>query len=179
MVDSENKMDPNEFIYHVDGSGLPQYSWEALCRKLNIDDANDMRYSVKLYISRKTAPNLKYPSRLQVIDGYSPVDWPTPVPVDANILADKSDMNIQYRAGEFINPPPSTIIMDYDSGRLFRVVKREEDDVITLDRAWDKDISDQDVKIWLLPSPVDSTDNPTSKNPDIEVFQRIINFRKN
>ncbi|HBG25706.1 MAG TPA: hypothetical protein DDX75_01265 [Phycisphaerales bacterium] len=174
MVDQENKIDPNEFIYHIDGSGQPQYSWEALCRKLN-DDANDMRYSVKLYISRKTSPNLKYTVALGMAGDVNSVTWPMPVPINVQYTS-PDKLTMEYEAEKFINPPPATIVMDYNSGRLFRIINREDNEV-TLDRSWDKDISNQNIKIWLLPSPVDSTGKPTGKNPDIEVFQRIIDFR--
>jgi len=175
MVDDEHKMDPNEFIYLVEGSGQPQYSWEALCRKLN-SDVNDMRYSVKLFVSRKTAPNLKY-----IRDFAEPnrSDWPLPIVAETEYQG-QNRLKMKYGQGKYLNPPPSTTIVDYNSGRLFRIVSREAGDIVILDRNWDRDINHPD-EIWYVPSAVDPVDinEPFGNNPDIEVFQRIIDFKRN
>ncbi len=172
----KNKIDPNEFIYQVSGSPA-QYSWDAVCNKFN-DDPCDMRYIVKLFVARKTNLSLDY-----IAEVGPPVvflNWPTPISVrvesDPNLS--KRQLKISWSVfSQTINPPPSTVVVDADSGRLFRIVKRDND-ILTLDRDWDSDLNPPNT-IWFMPCGLTAAhDKFVGKNPDIDVYQEIIDFKK-
>jgi prepilin-type N-terminal cleavage/methylation domain-containing protein len=170
----KNFIDPNEFIYpSLDGNGgKSQYSWAPLCKKLN-DDSSDSRYLVKLYISRKTSPNQKFFTHGGMT---ATSDMPIPITADVNVGADWDRLKVKWGAQDFINPPPSTSIIDYGSGRIFRVIAREGLNEIVLDRKWDNDIKDPNT-VWFMPSS-EMNGKPAGKNPDIDVFQKIIDFKR-
>ncbi|HAL44377.1 MAG: hypothetical protein A2Y12_15800 [Planctomycetes bacterium GWF2_42_9] len=170
--DMSNKIDQDEYIY-PSFSGNAQYSWVPLCKKLN-SDSEDMRYLVKVFVTRKTNPNQKFYTDATYSDAN---DWPVPVATNSFVFISPKYLKLtRGEEQELINPPPSTIIVDNVSGRIFRIVNRN-DDKVTLDRDWDKDIKEPEI-ILYIPSGIGPDGKPSGKNPDIEVFQKIIDFGK-
>lgn len=175
-----SKIDSNEFTYNPDGRENPQYCWSALCKKIAIKDPCDLRYYVKLYVARKTTPGLQYIK--EGIPNPPLTDWPIPVSfaVKAMPAANQLQINGDYFATNKINPPPSTAIVDSITGRIFRIISRDDIN-LTLDRDWDKDIP-APTAVWFLPAGVAGTGSNQKvigRNPDIDIFERIIDFRKN
>ena len=175
----EDEIDEIEFTYpSVDPQGgCRQYSWAAVCKKLN-NDSGDMRYLVKLYVARKTSPNQKFYASALLSDANT-LDWPVPIPITVAKNASNELLMKWNKNGveEYINPPPSTSIIDCASGRIFRIIGRD-DKFLTLDRDWDKDLKDP-CAVLFLPAGIGSDKKPSGRNPDIDIFQKIIDFRKN
>ncbi|MEN6384710.1 MAG: prepilin-type N-terminal cleavage/methylation domain-containing protein [Phycisphaerales bacterium] len=173
-INNDFDVDPNEYIYpSLDGdSGKPQYSWSALCKKLN-DDPLDNRYLVKLYVTRKTSSNMIFFKNALFNDANNS-DWPVPVCVDV-LYSPPNKLTMGSEASGYVNPPPSTVIIDNKSGRLFRIISSDKTSM-TLDRNWDNDINTPKL-VWVVPSGK-VNDKPAGKNPDIDVFQKIIDFKK-
>ncbi len=173
--DMNDVIDFDEYTY-PSFSGNWQYCWVPLYKKLNSDPC-DMQYLVKLYVARRTSPNQAF-----FRDGTlaSTSQRPTPVRIGVDYIS-PNKLKIHSDNGgieECINPPPSTAIVDDASGRIFRIVSRDAKDANTviLDRSWDSDIGDPN-KVWVLPAAV-VNNKPSGKNPDIEIYQRIIDFSK-
>jgi prepilin-type N-terminal cleavage/methylation domain-containing protein len=171
----KNDIDTNEFTYpSTDGNGKnSQYSWAALCKKLT-KDSHDNRYLVKLYVCRKISPNQKF-FKNALFNDANTCDWPVPVCVDNVGYIPPNKLTMGSIESGFVNPPPSTAIIDNLSGRVFRIISNE-DVVMTLDRNWDNDINTPNA-IWIVPSGVVNK-KTAGKNPDIDVFQKIIDFKK-
>lgn len=178
--DMNDVIDFDEYTY-PSFDGKWQYSWVPLCKKLN-DDPCDLQYLVKLYVSRRTNPNQKFFSS-GTLNSYSDMPIPLCVKVGYNRAKPKQLTIPKYLNNpvvEFVCPPPATAIVDNFSGGVFRIISKDDEDVtgetVTLDRSWDKDIGDPN-EIWLLPAAVIDK-KPAGRNPDIEVFQKIITFKK-
>jgi len=173
--DMNDVIDFDEYMY-PSSEGNWQYCWVPLYKKLNSDPC-DMQYLVKLYIARRTNPNQTF-----FRDGTltSTSQRPTPIRIGVGYIY-PNKLKIQWDNGgieKCINPPPSTAIVDDSSGRIFRIVSRDAKDANTviLDRSWDSDIGVPN-NVWVLPAAVINKE-PSGKNPDIEIYQRIIDFRK-
>lgn len=171
------KIAQDEILYpSVDPAlNIRQYSWSVLCKKLN-SDLTDNSYLITVFVSRKTSPNLKY-AQNALFDPDNTVDWPMLIVADVHRGTINNELAIDWGAEEYVNPPPSTIIIDNASGRIYRVVGRK-DNVFQLDRDWDSDTAEPS-KIWFLPSPAIVSGGKLQahgNNPDVEVFQRIIRF---
>jgi prepilin-type N-terminal cleavage/methylation domain-containing protein len=174
-----DKIHEDEYTY-PSFSGNTQYAWVPLCKKLN-NDSHDMRYLVKVYVSRKTSPNQRF-YKTWALSDVNTAKWPIPLDTDADLVSSNQlRIPANEEKKEVFSPPPSTTIIDSMSGRVFRVIKREGN-VLTLDRNWDEDIPKTSIYIWYLPASVGSQTGPKNKavgkNPDIEVFQKIIDFGK-
>jgi prepilin-type N-terminal cleavage/methylation domain-containing protein len=170
--DMSDKIYKDEYVY-PSFSGNAQYSWVPLCKKLNSDPL-DKRYLVKVFVTRKTNPNQRFYTDATYSDAN---DWPVPVANDSFTFTSPKYLTLTRSVEkDLINPPPSTIIIDNVSGRTFRIVRRD-DMVVTLDRDWDKDINEPE-NILYMPAGIGPDGKPSGKNPDIEIFQRIIDFGK-
>ncbi len=170
----------DEFTY-PSSDGKWQYCWVPLYKKLNSDPC-DMQYLVKLYIARRTNPNQRF-FRTGLLKTSETSDRPTPINVGVVYSSAKPNQlkigrQVNNPVVDFINPPPATAIIDNVSGRIFRIVGRDTEDTETviLDRRWDKDIGEPN-EVWVLPAPEINGD-PAGKNPDIEIYQKIIDFNK-
>jgi prepilin-type N-terminal cleavage/methylation domain-containing protein len=178
-TDMNDVIAADEYTY-PSSDGTWQYCWVPLCKKLN-DDPCDMQYLVKLYIARKTNPNQRFYSN-GILSTSQTTDRPIPINVKVvyNISKPKQLKILKSNGpiAEYINPPPSTAIVDNVSGRIFRIVSRDsaDADTVILDRSWDSDIGVPN-EVWLLPA-AEIKGEPAGKNPDIEIYQKIIDFSK-
>jgi prepilin-type N-terminal cleavage/methylation domain-containing protein len=175
--DMNDVIDFEEYTY-PSFDGKWQYGWVPLCKKLN-DDPCDLQYLVKLYVSRRTNPNQKFFSSGTLV-GNS--DMPIPISVKVVYTSPNKLLIDRFTNGpviDFISPPPATAIVDDQSGRVFRITSKDAEDTtgrtVLIDRRWDKDINTPD-NIWLLPAAVIDK-KPAGRNPDVEIFQKIITFK--
>lgn len=156
---STGRIDPNEFSYpSVDPCmTASQYYWSALYKF----DPNLAGYLITVFVTRKTNPGLMYP--------YPPdTNRPGPIKIQVVVPTKGSDELTIQNASEvrYVNPP--TIIFDNATGKLYRVIDRQND-IVRLDRGWEDATGAG--SIWLVPPP-----ETGGKNADIEVYQRIMKF---
>jgi prepilin-type N-terminal cleavage/methylation domain-containing protein len=167
VVDYNNYtiMDHNEFSYpSVDpcSTELRQYYWSAVYKKA------DPNYLFTVFVARKTSPSHMY---YKGADGGS-----RPKVIDVNVItqaspADANQLTVQNVAeAKYVNPP--TIILDNATGKIYRVIDRNNA-IVTLDRPWEDVPASLPAvdSIWLIPPPVGG-----GKNADIEIYQEIIRF---
>jgi len=168
--------DSNESSYpSVDPTtNIRQYYWSAMCKRIDLN-ANDTRYLVTVFVSRKTSPTLKYP-RFYSAASSRPVTvqaYVSTVTEDANKLEVKDALLEPKKSLQKLFPPAA--IIDNATGQLYRVIERDEDTTITLDRKWEG--TSTSPYIWFMSPPEDEKGTEiVGKNPDVEVFQRIIRF---
>ncbi|MHC4068276.1 MAG: prepilin-type N-terminal cleavage/methylation domain-containing protein [Planctomycetota bacterium] len=168
----------DEFAYPSDITDTAkQYYWSALCR-LSENDANNPNppVQVTVFVSRKVAPHLDYYEPDPNDTGTTSNDLKRPVPVKIKVdqlgLRD-NELRIDNSADEkeknFIND--GYTIVDDETGRIYRVLKRypgDNDTIILLDEDWCDDCGDE---VWVVPPPKNG-----SRGPCIAVYQRLIEF---
>ena len=164
---------PEEFAYPSDldiSLKRKQYYWSALCRlteEYDPDTNPNPWVQVTVFVCRKVAPHLKYHTE----DG-NDSDWPVPVPVEVdNDTGRDNELRIDNSDDEknFIND--GYTIVDDQTGRIYRVLKRypgDNDTIILLDKDWCDDCGDE---VWVVPPPVNG-----NRGPCIAVYQRVIQF---
>jgi prepilin-type N-terminal cleavage/methylation domain-containing protein len=159
------QIDANEFSYPpVDSNGSSQYFWSAIYRKTD-KNPDSAEYQITVFVARRMNSGLTYESGKAAAHSGGKT-WPMPIEVAANGI-NGNTIKIPADA-KLVNP--STTIVDNETGRLYSVVKRGEDNdatKITLDRKWEGTIS----TVWLIPPPESG-----GKNAGVEVYQRIIKF---
>ena len=153
-------MNSNEFSYpSVDpATKTSQYYWSALYKKLNSDPC-DTQYSIAVFITRKTGPNLTYWHS----SGSSNRPRPVKIVVSDGNNLDELKIDTSGEA-KYINPP--TAVLDNASGVIYHVLDRQGT-VVKLDRPREASMN----PIWLIPPP-----ETGGRNADIEVYQRIMRF---
>jgi hypothetical protein len=139
-----------------------QYYWSALCRRVDSGSTNRL-VQVTVFVSRKVGIRTTYPGSAE-----------RPVPVEVSVATvtgiDNENKLTISTAGEetFINGGGT--IVDGRTGRLYRVLKRDDDspDIIVLDRklqGWQGD------SVWVVPPPIGG-----GRYPCIAIYQGVIRF---
>ncbi len=198
------ELDPNVFAYPSDdGRDIKdkQYFWSAVLRLAEpYDPIADNRplVQVTVFICRKVRTGVKYYDPNEFYNSpFSPtadINYPMAVPIRVSWDSSKPDrLTIDNSnpgpGGEkirtFIND--GYTIVDDETGRIYRVTERlkgSSDDVIILDRNWNrwwwewdnvqekylwkKDVTrDTDMRVWVVPPPANG-----NRRPCIAVYQR-------
>ena len=170
----------NEFAYpSADTGSQKQYYWSALCRlteEYKKDYNPNPPVQVTVFVSRKVSPNLKY----RTLDGDDDADWPMPIKVEVSTSVSGNDNELKIDKPEektFIND--GYMIVDDETGRIYRVLERyrddphtaeEEDKIILLDRDWDYESAPPD-EVWVVPPAVNG-----GRCPCIAIYQKVISF---
>jgi hypothetical protein len=133
-----------------------------LCRQLGSDPTNHL-VQVTVFVSRKVGNSTIYPGNSQ---------RPVPIKVDVSTVAgagneDKLTINI---AGEEIFINGGSTIADNQTGRLYRVLKRDPaaPNIILLDKPW---LEGPSSSVWVVPPPVGG-----GRYPCIAIYQKVIRF---
>ena len=157
-------VDPNEFAYpsYPNADILrTRYCWSALCRRLR----GTRLVQVTVFVCRRITGGIGYRAPDDPISGRVPYPMPVPVGVSGRpgtdvLMIDDEDQR------PFIND--GYIIVDNESGRLYRVLRRdpEQTNTIILDRPW----QGGDL-VWVVPPPAGG-----GRYPCIAVYQKVIRF---
>ena len=157
-------VDPNEFAYPSTDTDITQkqYHWSALCRRVDLSNVQ-----VTVFVCRRIGAGTSYWDR--ETGSSTLVTAPYPVPVNVNVSAgDNADellISDDVAEETFIND--GCTIVDNKTGRLYRVLERE-DDTILLDRRWQSELPGS---VWVIPPPVGG-----GRYPCIAVYQKVIRF---
>jgi type II secretory pathway pseudopilin PulG len=162
-LEALNTTAAEEFAYpSITSLAKKQYYWSALCRQVGSDPTNRL-VQVTVFVSRKVGNSTMYPGGAQ---------RPVPVKVDVSTVAGAGNENklTITVAGEqmFING--GSTIADNQTGRLYRVLKRDPDapNIIVLDKAW---LGAANSPVWVVPPPVGG-----GRYPCIAIYQKVIRF---
>jgi len=135
-----------------------QYYWSALCRR-----TEGRLVQVTVFVSRKTGSGTMY------VGGQN-----RPVPVEVGVstvpgAGNENKLTINVPGEETFISGGRTIA-DNQTGRLYRVLKRDADapNIIVLDRVWQGGLSDS---VWVVPPPLGG-----GRYPCIAVYQKVIRF---
>lgn len=139
-----------------------QYYWSALCRQVDSNPTNRL-VQVTVFISRKVGDRSTYPGGTQ---------RPVPVKVGVSTVpgaGNENKLTINVPAEETFISGGRTIA-DNQTGRLYRVLKRDADapNIIVLDRVWQGGLSDS---VWVVPPPLGG-----GKYPCMAIYQKVIRF---
>ncbi len=139
-----------------------QYYWSALCRQVDSNPVSRL-VQVTVFISRKVGNRSTYPGGAV-----------RPVPVEVGVstvpgAGNENKLTINVPAEETFISGGRTIA-DNQTGRLYRVLKRDADapNIIVLDRVWQGGLSDS---VWVVPPPLGG-----GRYPCIAVYQKVIRF---
>jgi prepilin-type N-terminal cleavage/methylation domain-containing protein len=160
------KINPVEFEYPstTDPQIDKRYSWSALFRFSNVNDAKQCQITV--FASREVSNALQYYG--QTATTYAPSgtsDWPLPVIINKSGSLGTSYMNVGADIKYFAD---DSVIVDDATGKIYRVIELDHSNsYINLDRK----LEDTVTNIWVVPVPIGG-----GKNPCVGVYQRIINF---
>ena len=149
--------DLNEFAYpsYPDADILrSRYCWSALCRRVG----DTPLVQVTVFVCRKIGSGTMYHGGTE--------DRPMPFPVGVSGSIGSVELTIGAGGETFINDD-YTIVED-ETGRLYRVLRRdpEQTNTIILDRPW----QGGDL-VWVVPPPVGG-----GRYPCIAVYQKVIRF---
>ena len=158
-----NPIAAEEFTYPSTNTVVAkQYSWSALCRQVDSDPTKRL-VQITVFVSRKVGSSTTYPGSAQ-----------RPVPVEVGIstvsgVGNENKLAINIAGEETLINGGSTIV-DNQTGRFYRVLKRDNDvtNIIVLDRAWQGGQSDS---VWVVPPPVGG-----GRYPCIAIYQKVIKF---
>ncbi len=158
-----NPIDAEEFAYpSTQAVANKQYYWSALCRRVDSGSTNRL-VQVTVFISRKVGSRTTYPGSVG-----------RPVPVEIGITTvtgvDNENKLTISTAGEETFISGGCTIVDNQTGRLYRVLKRDADvpNIIVLDRAWQGGQSDS---VWGVPPPLGG-----GRYPCIAIYHKVIRF---
>ena len=162
-LESLNTIAAEEFAYpSIASFAEKQYYWSALCRQVGSDPANRL-VQVTVFVSRKVGNSTMYPGGSQ---------RPAPIKVGVSTVAgtgneNKLTINV---AGEEIYINGGSTIADNQTGRLYRVLKRDPaaPKIIVLDRPW---LEGPNSSAWVVPPPVGG-----GRYPCIAIYQKVIRF---
>jgi type II secretory pathway pseudopilin PulG len=162
-LEALNTIAVEEFAYpSIASLTEKQYYWSALCRQVGSAPTNRL-VQVTVFISRKVGNSTIYPG------GYQ---RPAPIKVDVSTVAgagneNKLTINV---AGEEIYINGGSTIADNQTGRLYRVLKRDPvaPNIIVLDRPW---LEGTNSSVWVVPPPVGG-----GRYPCIAIYQKVIRF---
>jgi len=153
-----------------------KYHWSALCGLLP-----DGNVHVSIFVGRKAGagaryrtPNSNYtqPNYGLVPSGPVDGDWPVPVKVGVTASVNPGEervLTIEPGYETFINS--GSTILDDATGRIYRVMERTSDNVITLDRKWRNWVVPSGDFVWVVP-PAEGS----GREPCIGVYQTVIGF---
>jgi hypothetical protein len=177
--------------YSAYSNNRPDYTWAALYRRIGPEDVQ-----VTVFVCRYLGPNKRYYNRFLL--GRLREIALNPLPVFVNVrragVSYPDRLYIEFASYDydivrsFIND--GCTIVDDETGRIYRVLKRfadnpntvadEEDRVIQLDRNFEpgpvfannflSGIRPQG-RVWLIPPPVGG-----GKSPCVGVYQKVIRF---
>lgn len=151
----------DEFAYPSTKSlARKQYYWSALCRQVDSNPTNRL-VQVTVFISRKVGNKSTYPGGAQ---------RPVPVKVGVSTIAGAGNKLTINVPGEEAFISGGRTIADNQTGRLYRVLKRDADapNIIMLDEAWQGGLSGS---VWVVPPPVGG-----GRYPCIAIYQKVIRF---
>jgi type II secretory pathway pseudopilin PulG len=162
-LEALNTIAVEEFAYpSIASLTEKQYYWSALCRQVGSAPTNRL-VQVTVFVSRKVGNSTIYPG------GYQ---RPAPIKVDVSTVAgagneNKLTINV---AGEEIYINGGSTIADNQTGRLYRVLKRDPvaPNIIVLDRPW---LEGTNSSVWVVPPPVGG-----GRYPCIAIYQKVIRF---
>ena len=162
-LEALNTIAAEEFAYpSITSLAEKQYYWSALCRQVDSNPTNRL-VQVTVFVSRKVGNSTMYPGGSQ---------RPAPIKLDVSTVAgagneNKLTINI---AGEEIFINGGSTIADNQTGRLYRVLKRDPDapNIILLDRPWSERPNSS---VWVVPPPVGG-----GRYPCIAIYQKVIRF---
>ncbi len=139
-----------------------QYYWSALCRQVDSNPTNRL-VQVTVFISRKVGNRSTYPGGTQ-----------RPVPVEVGVstvagIGNENKLTINVPGEETFISGGRTIA-DNQTGRLYRVLKRDADapNIIVLDRVWQGGLSGS---VWVVPPPLGG-----GRYPCMAIYQKVIRF---
>jgi len=139
-----------------------QYYWSALCRQVGSDPTNRL-VQVTVFVSRKVGNSTMYPGNSQ---------RPAPFKVNVSTVTGAGNENTLTInvAGEEIYINGGSTIADNQTGRLYRVLKRDPvaPNIIVLDRPW---LEGSNSSVWVVPPPVGG-----GRYPCIAIYQKVIRF---
>ena len=179
MFQRDFVIDPCEFAYPSAriNPEPKKYHWSVLCGLLP-----DGNVHIIIFVGRKAGvgaryrtPNSNYtqPNYGLVPSGPVDGDWPVPVKVGVTASVDPGEERVlaiikpEYET--FINS--GSTILDDATGRIYRVMKRTSDGVITLDREWRNWVVPSGDFVWVVP-PAEGS----GREPCIGVYQTVIGF---
>ena len=163
---------PSELQVNLPIGQQKQYSWSALCRKVN-SDPSDRLVQVTVFVSRKTGSASSYPDPANLfVPGVSVPNPPlVSVPFTHTGISgeEKQMIFVDERYEPFVNDGYK--IVDNVTGQIYRVVERIPDvgfDTIVLDRDWP---GSGNIDVWVVPPPVNG-----GRWPCVGIYQRVIRF---
>lgn len=171
----------DEFLYpSVTGGNARQYSWMALCRRMNADSR---LVQVTVFVCRHAGTDARYWVRAS--DAGAAVEpGPLPRPLRVRIVQEaglaRDEVSILDAAesdgvdeNAFMNE--GGVLVDDKTGQIFRILRRyrEPANRIKLDRPWSgPDLAaSTGTDVWVVPRPVAG-----GRNPLVGVYQRIVRF---
>ncbi|MDT8300851.1 MAG: hypothetical protein RQ760_05150 [Sedimentisphaerales bacterium] len=162
-LEALNTIAAGEFAYpSIASLAEKQYYWSALCRQVGSEPTNRL-VQVTVFVSRKVGNNTIYPGGFQ---------RPAPIKVDISTVAGAGNENklTINAAGEEMYINGGSTIADNQTGRLYRVLKRDPvaPNIIALDRPW---LEGTNSSVWVVPPPVGG-----GRYPCIAIYQKVIRF---
>ena len=162
-LEALNTIADEEFAYpSIASLTEKQYYWSALCRQASSEPTNRL-VQVTVFVSRKVGNSTIYPVDSQ---------RPAPIKVDVSTVAGAGNENTLTInvAGEEIYINGGSTIADNQTGRLYRVLKRDPiaPNTIVLDRPW---LEGSNSSVWVVPPPVGG-----GRYPCIAIYQKVIRF---
>ena len=162
-LEALNTIADEEFAYpSIASLTEKQYYWSALCRQVSSEPTNRL-VQVTVFVSRKVGNSTMYPGGSQ---------RPAPIEVDVSTVAGAGNENTLTInvAGEEIYINGGSTIADNQTGRLYRVLKRDPvaPNIIVLDRPW---LEGSNNSVWVVPPPVGG-----GRYPCIAIYQKVIRF---
>jgi hypothetical protein len=171
----------DEFLYpSVAGGNARQYSWMALCRRMNADSR---LVQITVFVCRHAGTDARYWVRASGAgSGVEP--GPLPRPLRVTIVRETGSAGDEV---SILDAAPSdgidentfvsegAMLVDDETGQIFRVLRRyrEPPNRIQLDRPWSgPDLAPSTgADVWVVPRPVAG-----GRNPLVGVYQRVVRF---
>ena len=170
-----------EFLYpSINGDGVGQYSWTALCRRM---DGDSRLVQVTVFVCRHAGAEARYwvpasggsatfepgllprPLRITVVRETGSASDEVSIPQ----VVGSGGIDENAFAGE------GAVLLDDETGQVYRVLQRyrEPSNRVQLDRPWTgPDIgASTGADVWVVPRPVAG-----GRNPLVRVFQQVVRF---
>lgn len=170
--------DQNDFAYPSANDvlyGDKRYFWSAICRRTGPDPSSPVQVTV--FVCRKTGPASSYLVRdpRPLSDMLYPYPWVRPMAVyvrvrqgaPPNVLT-IDDLVAADSRDEAAFVGDGSIVVDDTSGRLYRVLRRDHPNIVTLDSDW---LGVTPGFVWVVPPPARG-----GRYPCIAVHQKVIQF---
>jgi len=166
-------MDPN------DANSVPQYSWDALCRRLGPDS---QLAQVTVFVSRLNGSNARYWVRDPNSEELEQTQMPRAVRI--KVLQESGDEEDELTIGDAVDSDETdeylfvndgATLIDAKTGEIYRVLERYVDppEQIRLDRPWEGDVlAEPDGGwVWVIPKPVEG-----GRSPGVAIYQEVVRF---